>query len=352
MRSTSYHLIFLLVVILGFWGCRTSDELVGESPNPNMTKVESTQVDYTAIYVIHGDGNYLYHDEEGRALQADEEKVKEAKSVARQAKQGEIFIFYQRPEKKIFWIFPQKDRVLLHYRNGELINSTRYSPASSDRALVAERELYKKYRISNTSRQFFLYFGHEIPHLQERSYHRSRPDAEFNMDHLADGMRTFLDEDSEFDLTVLSTCDNGTPVTAAKMQTLSRYLVASPQNLHLSHIDTEPLLVLEESPRLQTSALADSLARQTYDRLNSFLETSITLSIFNLEKTDQSLNELSEKYLQYFRENSEMAIEEENTDCASLSFWDGSEPSKVFYKPANFGAHSNRESHSGWGCRR
>lgn len=354
MRSISYHLIFILVVILGFWGCHTSDTLTGQSPDPDLSRVDSSQTDYTAIYVIHGDGNYLYHNEEGNALQADEEKVKEAKSVARQAENGEIFIFYQRPEKEILWIFPKKDRLLLHYRNGQLLHSKRYSP--SGKALAAESELYKKYSIRNASQKYFLYFGHEIPHLQERSYHRSRPDAEFTMEHFTEGMSTFLDEESKFDLTVLSTCDNGTPTTAAQLQSISHFLLASPQNLHLSHIDTEPLLALEYSPQPEASALADSLAQKTFDRLNSFIETAITLSIYNLEELDNSLNELSEKYLQYYSENSQISYEQENTDCATLPFWDdlgnADEGITAFYKPPNFGPGVNYENHSGWGCRK
>lgn len=342
-------------MISGLWGCRTSDELIsGEPADADISKADSSQVNYTAIYVIHGDGNYLYHNQEGNPRQADEEKVKEAKSVARQAEQGEIFIFYQRPEKKVFWIFPKKDRVLLHYRNGELMHHKRYSPASSGKSLAAESGLFQKYQAGNTSRQFFLYFGHEIPHLQERSYHRSRPDAVFNIEHLADGMRSFLDVNGRFDLTVLSTCDNGTPAAASKLQPVSRYLLASPQNLHLSQVDTHPLLTLEDSPQLDTSSLADSLARRTYDRLNEFIETAITLSIYDLAKLNPSLNQLSDKYLQYYSENSEVSFEQENTDCAMLPFWDDlgslSEGTTAFYKPPNFGSKADHKSHSGWGC--
>lgn len=355
MKSVYCHFIFFLVVILGLWGCRTSDELIsGEPADTDISKGVSSQVNYTAIYVIHGDANYLYHDQEGNPRQADEEKVKEAKSVARQAEQGEVFIFYQRPEQKILWLFPRKDRVLLHYRNGKLVHHKRYSPASSGKSLAAESELFRKYRAANTSRKFFLYFGHEIPHLQERSYHRSRPGAEFNIEHFVTGMRSFLDANARFDLTVLSTCDNGTPAAASQLQPVSRYLLASPQNLHLSHIDTHPLLTLEDSPQLDISSLADLLARQTYDRLSEFIETAITLSIYNLEKLDDSLNQLSDKYLQYHRSKSEISFEQENSDCTSLPFWDDlgslSEGTTAFYRPPNFGSKADHKTHSGWGC--
>lgn len=356
MKSILRILIVSLLICLGFLGCRTSDTLTGgQSPNFESSSIDSTQVSYTAIYVIHGDASYLYHDQEGNPLQADEEKVKEAMSVAQQSGQGEVFIFYQKPERKVFGIFPKKDRILLHYRNGELIHRERYSPASSDRSLVTESKLFKKYRFGDNNRMLFLYFGHEIPHLQEVSYHKSRPDAEFDIENFSTGMRSFLDKESKFDLTVLSTCDNGTPIMAAHVQPISRLLLASPQNLHLSHIDTHSLLALENSAGLPALSLADMLAQQTYNRLNGFIETEITLSIYDLEEMSYSLGRLSDKYIQYRSEKSGPSFEQENIDCATLPFWDDEEMTKgikTFYKSSNFGAYAARSSHSGWGCQR
>ncbi len=63
-------------------------------------------VDYSLIYVINGDGNYLYHDKKGRGLQADEQQLEEAIAVARQAEHGEVFIFHLRPAIPL--VIPQK----------------------------------------------------------------------------------------------------------------------------------------------------------------------------------------------------------------------------------------------------
>lgn len=337
--------IFLIGILAA---CHSSGELITESENPAST-ADNSVVQYTTIYIIHGDANYLYHDREGNARQADEEKVKEAISVAEQADKGEVFIFYQRPETKVFGIFPRKDRLLLHYRNGNLVHQQRYSPNSSDSSFVTEQQLFHRYSAGQESRTFILYFGHEIPHLRKTRYHKSRRDADFTIELFADGAESFLDPDQKFDLAVLSTCDNGTPAMASEMQSVSRYLLASPQKLHLSHIDTQSLLELESDPQKPALSVAESMAGSTFERLQTFLETAITLSIYDLND-NEALDLLTQKYTQYRDQQSNSSVEQENIDCASLSFWDASGPSKVFYRPANFGALSNREYHSGWGC--
>ena len=51
------------------------------------------QLRYSVIFIIHGDGNYLYHDSRGNAHRADEEALIEATMVAEQNPQAEVFIF-------------------------------------------------------------------------------------------------------------------------------------------------------------------------------------------------------------------------------------------------------------------
>merc|ERR1711965_502537 len=69
------------------------------SLNKQVPVNKDTAPDYSLIYVIHGDGDYLYHDD-GKAIKADEHAVKKAYSVALKAHHGEVFIFHQKPERK------------------------------------------------------------------------------------------------------------------------------------------------------------------------------------------------------------------------------------------------------------
>jgi hypothetical protein len=346
-----FRVLIVMFAVLGCWGCKSSQTL---SPGQSSKmSADTSQIDYTLIYMIHGDANYLYHDEEGKGLQADEQQMKEAVSVAREAKNGEVFIFHLKPEKKVFWLFPKKDRVFLHYRNGILLHKEKYSPQAMSQSFVRESQLYKKYLRNNSSRLFFLYFGHEIPDENDSNYFRSRPEANFNTEVFVSGLRSFLTREERFDLTVLSTCDNGTPSMVSQIQSVSRYLLASPQNLHLSHLDTHALLNLEQTPKLPTSSLADSMASNSFDRLSSFIQTAVTISIYDLQEVDNYLDTISDSYSNYRMDNSGDQTRHENIDCASLPFWDGQKTTKgvtVYYKPPNFGRRAGQTSHSGWGC--
>lgn len=346
----------VLRVIIGLtvgsllWSCQPSKNLTTDSSAKSSV---TDKVDYSLVYVIHGDASYLYHDEEGKGRQADVQAVKEAMEVAQEAEKGEVFIFHQRPESKILWLFPKKDRLFYHYKNGELINRQKYSPQSSQAPFKTEANFLKKHKSKDSNRQFLLYFGHEIP-TRNVGYHHSRPEVAFNVDNFSKGVGSFLDEDKVFDLTVLSTCDNGSPDMASKIAPYSNAMLASPKNLHLSHIDTDSLLKLEENPDFSELDLAQLLATDTYQRLDQFIQTAVTLSVYNLRQQEQEIKSLQELYSTY-KDNNITQIEAENVDCATLPFWDQSNfppVNQVFYKPPRFGQKDDKKAFSGWGCKR
>lgn len=352
MNSTYRSLLVVLLLVSFFGGCRSSKEVADGHPSVNPS-AESATVDYSLIYVIHGDANYLYHNQSGKSLQADEEQLKEAVEIAQEAKHGEVFIFHQQPESKILWLFPKKDRRFIYYRNGKRLHESNYSPTSEEQVFAKEQQLYKKYKSQDSARTFFLYFGHEIPEQKETSYFQSRPEASFTADSFTRGEASFLEGDQRFDLTVLSTCDNGTPAMVSKQRALTDYLLASPQNLHLSHIDSKGLLALEQRPDISSSKLGKILAEDTFNRLDQFLQTVITLSVYDMQKIDSYFPELAEKYQHYKHTESRHQFEKENKDCASFLFRDFENVQKgvtVYFKAPRFGRHTDQKAHSGWGC--
>src|SRR5699024_11591552 len=99
-----YHIyLSLLLFVACLVGCQSSK-------GPLQASLNSKPVAYSIIYLIHGDADYLYHDTAGRPLQSDQQVLREAQKVARDATKGEVFIFHIRPEQKILWLFPRKDR--------------------------------------------------------------------------------------------------------------------------------------------------------------------------------------------------------------------------------------------------
>src|SRR5699024_12401976 len=99
--------IFLMIILLTAAGCSTA-----RFAKPVFQKPP----EYTIIYVIHGDSDYLYHTIDGSPRQSDEHVLHEALQTARGAKHGNVFIFHQKPETKILWSFPKNDRHFFSYR--------------------------------------------------------------------------------------------------------------------------------------------------------------------------------------------------------------------------------------------
>ncbi|MBN2267152.1 MAG: hypothetical protein JW725_02305, partial [Candidatus Babeliaceae bacterium] len=71
---------------------------------------------YSMVFIIHGDGDYLYHDVLGHAHKADEEALFGAIRVAEQNPNAEVFIFHQRPRRHTLFFFPRRDGKIYYYR--------------------------------------------------------------------------------------------------------------------------------------------------------------------------------------------------------------------------------------------
>lgn len=339
---------------VGFSGCGHTTELLREEPVD-----EATNVEYSVIYYIHADADYLYHDAEGRPVRANTRVLETALEVAEEAHSGEVFIFYQRPEKKILGLFPRKSSLFYHFVNGERTSQVKYRhPDKKEDFLTTEAQLYNQYRnhVSDGNKQrYLLYFGHEIPDKNGKGYHRSLPELRVNTDSFADGIRRFLSRESQkFDLVVLSTCNNGTPAMANKLSPFTDYLLASPQNLHLSHIDSDRIGVLESNPGGSSPfRVARVMAGQTYRRLAEDIQTTITLGVYDFERIRSYINEL---YIltASIETSGQTKYFSDNVDCSRYSVFDHErfrQGVETWFKPARFGRKSSKSTHSGWGCK-
>jgi hypothetical protein len=194
--------------------------------------------------VVHGDGAYLYHDREGRALRGDRTALERARQVARGLERGEVFIFHQKPVRRLLSIPVGRESELLWYRGGTLVRTVRYTRAGEPGSLSPEMDLLREARPGgagggDVELAAFLYFGHQLPEVETGGYHLSCPRAVFTAGDVAEGAASFARwaGRERLDLVVLSTCFGGTPGTVASLAPHTRYLVASPASLHLSHLD-------------------------------------------------------------------------------------------------------------------
>lgn len=314
--------------------------------------------EYSVTYYIHADSDYLYHDPDGNPVRENSRVLATAFDVAEAAFSGEVFIYYQPAERKILGLFPRKSSRFYHYKNGQLINQVNYRhPDKKEAFLDTEAQLMNQYRAQNRTnhhQNYFLYFGHEIPSKNGKGYHQTLPDIDVNTASLAKGIQNFLlSDDDHFSLVVLSTCNNGTPLMAKHLLPFTDLMLASPQNLHLSHIDSGELTKMESDLDNSPFQIARSMAEQTFQRLNEEVQTTLTLALYRLDDIEAYIDPLT-SYTAANQVPDPSEQFQDNVDCAALSLPDSvshGEGVETWYEPARFGRKSGQNTHSGWGCK-
>ncbi len=315
---------------------------------------------YSIVCIIHGDGDYLYHDAAGNEHKADEAALTHAQRVAEQNPFAEVFIFHQKPKRNLLFFFPLRDGEFFYYQNGRLIANESYWRDQAHSRFTPEVELYRHFHTDIQPKQLsiFLYCGHEIPEFGGAGYDASVPDRTFTIHDLATGLKGFMRDSARFDLMALSTCFGGTPYTIATLAPSARYIIASPDNLHLSYFDLRLLERLDSS--LQTGdvhVFAKRFARESFDRLTSDVQTSVSIAVYDADRAQEYLQSVCKIYngtltmLKGMTRISNPVIR--HCDCADLPAYvlpAMNEGVDVFYRPAFFGRSKNKQKHSGWEC--
>jgi len=322
--------------------------------------MESAAVPYSIVCIIHGDGDYLYHDTSGNEYLADEKVLAGVKTVAERNPDAEVFIFHQRPRSHFLFFFPVHDGEFYYYRNGRFVAHELYWRDQRQSHLDPESELYSRFRADNQREQvsMCLYCGHEIPEFGGAGYDESYPDRTFTVRDLADGLKHFVRDSARFDLMVLSTCFGGTPYTVGALGLCARYIIASPENLHLSYFDLHALERMDVGVRDgDVHAFAKRFAHQAFDRLTGEVQTAVSVAVYDADRTQEFLHSIHGVYDQTLA-----AMEGEtpasravmgHCDCTDLSAYvlpTISEGVEILYRPAQFGRSKYKINHSGWEC--
>ena len=304
--------------------------------------------EYALIYIIHGDSDYLYH-QNGKAYKADDEALKQAFDVALNAKNGEVFIFHQKPERKAFLLFPKKDRTFYHYRNGDLVTMEKYSP--EDENLNKEFRLINQNYDTSVTKASLFYFGHEIPNSGTVRYHKSLSGTNFNIDNFS---KHLSELPYSLELIALSTCNNGTPEVAQELSGKAEVLLASPQNLHLSYLSTNKILMKEEYPEISSLKLANSIAKDSFEQLTSFVETEVALSVYDLKIVADYVPELASISSEHNESLINSSYGKDNLDCQDIEEFLPllkTNGVRAYYNSSMFGKRAQKNQHSGWGCK-
>ncbi len=322
---------------------------------------ESLQaVQYSMVFIIHGDGDYVYHDTTGNEYNADEVTVEKAKAIAMQNPHAEVFIIHQKPKRHFLFIFPLKDGEFYYYRNGQLIVNESYWRDQEQSSFKNEFEYYRRFRADSKNEMvnIFLYFGHEIPELGGMGYDASYPERAFTVHNLANWMKDLTGVSSRFDIIVLSTCYGGTPYTIGTLGTFSQYIIASPENLHLSYFDLTLLERLELSLNYDdVQTFTKRFAQQAFERLTDEIQTAVSIVVYDVDQVKdyhQSIYKNYENTLRAIRGDSRFyPAAAEHCDCRDIPDFDLPSISAgvdVLYRPARFGKAKNKQYHSGWEC--
>ena len=365
-RSFSMHIACISSVVLMIFlvSCSSFSPAYHETPLVEESTLSSR---YSIVFIIHGDGDYIYHDTRGNALRADEEALAGAIRVAARNPQADVFIFHQKPRRHALLFYPLRDGVFYYYRHGRLITKESYWRDQGQSRFDPELELLGKYRQESGTPyraedqpelvRLFLYFGHEIPEINGLGYDASYRERTFTVEDLAEELNNITRDSTKFDLIVLSTCFGGTPHTIAALAPYARTVVASPDNLHLSYFDLQPFERLDLGLRDgDVPAFAKNFAHQAFVRLTEDIQTAITVAVYDVNRVQGYLNSVDSVYnhtLTTLKGQPRMSVE--HCDCAEDPAYNlpgMSEGVDVFYRPAGFGRLKQKHNHSGWECYR
>jgi hypothetical protein len=127
------------------------------------------------VLIIHGDGDYSYHDALGQARKADEEVLAKAQAVGEGNPNAEVIIFHQIARRHALLLFPRHDGRAYYYRHGRLLAETSYWRDQGKARFDPEVRLYEQFTAlqSRPPVRILFYFGHELPEIAAAGYDAS-----------------------------------------------------------------------------------------------------------------------------------------------------------------------------------
>jgi hypothetical protein len=337
-----------LVLSLGISGCASTATL------PDAFRHDAAPVSHSMIFIVHGDGQYVYLDQGGQTRKADEVTVGRAMEIARQNPNAEVLIFHEQPQKRSFLFFRRPDGRFYYYRNGREQYSDSFRRSTSNRLRPIVRRV--EHFASRADVRMLFYFGHEIPEIGGEGYDASYPLREFTVRDFSTSVDRMAEATGRFHLITLASCFGGTPETVRSLGRSADHVIASPDNLHLSYLDLSVLSELESavtSPG-EVAAFADTLARRSFERLTASVHTAVSLAVYDTQRTGpylQSVAPIHHDLIAGLPTQANLTIE--HFDCGRDDAYRDetmTEGVRLYYRPARFGRHQDVSDHSGWTC--
>ena len=326
-------------------------------PPPNdETVIGGGVTRYSLVFIIHGDGDYLYHNSLGEARRADEDILARAQAIAQKLPNAEVTIFHEIARRHVLFLVPRHDGRAFYYRQGKLLGEKSYWRDQGNSRFATEAGLYAKFADAQATSpvRLFFYFGHELPQLNVEGYDASYPDRRVTVGDLAQGLSAFTGASDKFDLVVLGTCFGGTPRSIDALAPHARIIIASPGDLHLSYFDLEPLATLDiKRTDGEVAAFADRFARNAFDHLTRDVQTAVSVVVYDATATNSFRASVAGAYDRTLAIANAMPASANHCDCADDPAYARPGMSAgltVLYRAPRFGRTKNEPHHSGWEC--
>lgn len=312
---------------------------------------------YSVVFIIHGDGDYRYHDALGNTHRADQEILAQAQAVGERSPDAEVFIFHEIGRRHVMFLLPRRDGRAYHYRNGRLMARQSYWRDEGPSRFAPELRIYHQLAAmpSGSPGLLFFYFGHELPEIDGAGYDASCRERRVTVEDLAGAVKDVAGSATQVDLLGVATCFGGTPHTIGALAPHARYIIASPDNLHLSSFDLTPLESLDlGSDDGAVAAFADRFARNAFERLADTVQTAVSVVVYDVDGISPFLDSVTGVYDRTLVSTSGRSpSSRERCDCAADSAYARpgmSQGLTVLYRAPRFGRGKHTVSHSGWQC--
>ena len=310
-------------------------------------------IQYSFIFQIHEDASYDFHTKEGIKKFGYIEAYKQAKSLALACTACEVFIFREM-QKNVFYS-GKVEYFLSGKRKSRLYHKREHG--EKDLEFFQKNSLKLKQK-EQKIKTFFTYFGHSVPEKITEGYSHSLPHLTFGITHLENRLKKLGAGGNSgylFDGIILSSCHNGTPFVLNRLVPFARYVIASPENLHLSYLDISPFLEIEKQKETSTLKLFKKIVDKSMETFEQrAIKTFTVLSLYQIQKIKETLAEVSLLYEKNLTESTHLFSN--YTDCQEVteisSFIE--RMSNYIYTKSNnpFFLTKTTKAHSGLSCLR
>jgi|GEM_PF-3615116 len=262
------------------------------------------EIEYSFIFQIHEDASYDFHTKEGIKKFGYKEAYKQAKNLALTCTICEVFIFREMAKNglysgKVEYFLSRKRKSRLYHKREQ---------GEKDLEFFQKHSMKLKQK-KGKIRTFFTYFGHSVPETGVEGYSHSLPHLTFGITHLENRLKKLGaggDSGLLFDGIILSSCHNGTPFILNRLVPFANYVVASPENLHLSYLDIKPFLEIEKKQDISTLDLLKKIIDQSMETFEQrAIKTFTVLSLYQIQKIKATLAEVSLVYEKNFKKNTQ-----------------------------------------------